>query len=171
VDSYLAPIEAAGIEHFFSASDRHRHPAVERIYTDLQVSSGDVMDGVLPGCISIALPIDGGFIDSSLVSDAVEAEALKPDNRHKLSSECTSEGHLFVFIARLNHRVWTPLVDLPPPPEAPELPQEVTHVWAVGPAQSGDGYVVWRASVASDWYSLGSVIPQSHPSGPWSVLS
>jgi len=160
VDSYLAAIEAAGIEHFFSASDCQTHSAVDRIYTDLQVSSGDVIDGVVPGYIGIALPIGGGFIGSCLVSDAVEVEASKPDNRHKLSSARASEGHLFVFVDVLNHRVWTPLVDLPPPPEAPELPREVTHVWAVGPARSGDGYVVWRASAACDWYSLGSVRAQ-----------
>lgn len=160
VDNYLAPIEAAGIEHFFSASDRQTHPPVERIYTDLRVSSGNVIAGVVPGYIGIALPIDGGFIGSCLVSDAVAVEACKPDNRHKLSSARTSERHLFVFVDRLNHRVWTPLVDLPPPPGAPALPREVTQVWAVGPARSGEGYVVWRASVASDWYSLGLVIPR-----------
>jgi hypothetical protein len=160
VDNYLARIEAAGIEHFFSARVRQTHPAVERIYTDLQVSSGDVIDGAVPGYISIALPIGGGFIGNCLVSDAVEAEAFKPDNRGKLSSAHTSERHLFVFVDVLNHRVWTPLVDFPPPPEAPELPREITHVWAVGPARSGDGYVVWRASVACNWYSLGSVTAQ-----------
>jgi hypothetical protein len=165
VDSYLAAIEAAGIEHFFSASDRQRHPAVDRIYTDLQVVSGDVIDGVVPSYISIALPIGAGFIDNCLVSYAVEVEASKQDNRDKLSSAHTSEGclclegHLFVFVDVLNHHVWTPLVDFPPPPEVPELPREITHVWAVGPARSGDGYVVWRASAASDWYSLGSVMP------------
>jgi hypothetical protein len=128
--------------------------------------SGHVTDAVVPGYISIALPAGGGFIGSRLVSDAVEVEASKQDNRDKLSSAHTLEGrlclegHLFVFVDVLNHRVWTPLVDFPPPAEAPELPQGVTHVWAVGPARSGDGYVVWRGSADSDWYSLGSVIPR-----------
>jgi hypothetical protein len=164
VDSYLSAIEAAGIEGFFSASDRQRHPAVDRIYAELQVSSGAVLDGVPPGYISIGLPISGAFIGACLVSDAVKVEASKQDNRDKLSSARTSEGrlcsegHLFVFVDVLNHRVWTPLVDSPPPPDAPELPREITHAWAVGPARSGDGYVVWRANAASDWCCLGTVI-------------
>jgi len=166
VDSYLAAIEAAGIEHFFSARDRHRHRPVDRIYADLRVSSGDVVDGLTPGYISIGLPIDGDFVGECLVSTAVEVEASKEDNRDKLSFPHTSEGrlcserHLFVFVDALNHRVWTPLVDFPPPTEAPELPPEITHAWAVGPARSGDGYVVWRRSAASGWCSLGSVIPR-----------
>jgi len=156
VDRDLAEIESAGVEHFFSASDRHAHPAIDSIHTSLQVMSGHVIDGDAPGLISIALPIGGGFIGGCLVSEAVEAEAWKPDNRQKLSAAGTTERHLFVFVDVLNHRVWTPLVDLALPSGAPELPPEVTHVWAVGPARSG-GYVVWRASLESDWYSLGLV--------------
>lgn len=165
VDSYLAAIEAAGIEHFIGTRDRHRHPAVNKIYVDLHVESGNVVDGFEEGYISLALPSGGGFIGGCLVNDAVEVEASKQDNRHKLSSahalegRSCLEGHLFVFVDVLNHRVWTSLVDSPPPQEAPELPQEVTHVWAVGTARSGNGYVVWRARAGSDWYSLGSVIP------------
>jgi hypothetical protein len=79
------------------------------------------------------------------VTEAVEAEAFKSDNRAKLASAGTSEAHLFVFVEPVNHRVWTPLVEYPPPSEAPDLPPEVTHVWAAGYSRSGDGYVVWCA--------------------------
>jgi hypothetical protein len=157
VDSYLSPIESSGIEHFFSSRDRRQHPTIDRISTDLHVSHGDVLDGWQPGYISIALPIGGSFVDASLVSDAVEFEAFKLDNRQKLSAAGTTERHLFVFVDVLNHRVWTPLVDLVPPAEAPDLPQEVTHVWAVGPARSANDYVVWRADAGSGWSSLGSI--------------
>jgi hypothetical protein len=164
LDRYLARIESIGIEQFFSASDRQSYPAVESIYEDLQVCSGEVCPGLEPGFISIALPTGGGYIGSSLVSEAVELEASKPDNRRKLSAARTSEAHLFVFVDVLN-RAWIPLVDLAPPAESPDLPAEITHVWAVGPAKSGGGYVVWRASAKSNWHSLGTVPVQLPTSG------
>ena len=139
VDRYLGAIESAGIEHFFSASDRHNYPAVAGIHKDLMVSSGDVMEGVEPGHISIGFPIGGGAIGGSLVADAVQVEGSKADNCHKLSAAGTSERHLFCFVDVLNDRVWIPLVDLAPPPGRPELPPEITHVWVAGPARSGEG--------------------------------
>jgi len=157
VDQYLAAIESSGFEHFSALGIGHEYPAIARISTELRVSSGDVLDGWDPGYISIALPIGGGFVDRSLVSDAVEFEAFKLDNCHKLSAAGTTERHLFVFIDVLNHRVWTPLVDLAPPAEMPDLPTELTHVWAVGPSRSRDNYVVWRAGGGSNWASLGSI--------------
>jgi hypothetical protein len=160
IDRYLAVIESAGIERFFSPSDRHKHESIDNIYRDLQVYSGGVIEGEAPGYILIALPIEGDFTGGSLVHDAVTLEAVKPDNRRKLAVAGTPERHLFVFVDVLNHRVWTSLVDSLPPREQVALPREITDVWAVGQAWSSDQYVVWRASAGSAWYSLGAVAAQ-----------
>jgi hypothetical protein len=160
VDRYLASIESAGVEHFFSASDRYRHSSVDKIYTELKVQSGDVIRWQAPGYIQIGLPIGGGFVSSGLVNEAVTVEAFKHDNRLKLAAARTAERHLFVFVDVLNHRVWTPLVHLDPAAVVPELPEEITHIWAVGPAQSSDQYVVWHAAVGLAWHSLGRVVAE-----------
>lgn len=157
VDRYLAAVESAGIDHFFSASDRHKSAAVDNIYKDLRVYSGDVMEWEAPGYITIGLPIEGGFIGGTIVHHAVMVEALKPDNRRKLASAGTGERHLFVFVDVLNHRVWTSLVYSTPPAEATDFPEEITDAWAVGQGESENQYILWRARRGSAWYGLGPV--------------
>ena len=133
------------------------HPAIEELLVDLKVSSGDVIEGLEPGFIGIALPLSGGAIGGSLVTEAVEVEAFKSDDRQKLAAAGTLETHLFVFVDMMNSQVWTPFVHFPPPSDGPALPDEVTHVWVVGPAGFDDSYVVWRASNGSGWHTLGIV--------------
>jgi hypothetical protein len=160
VDRYLAEVESAGIDDFFSASDRHKSAAVDNIYKDLQVYSGDIMGWEAPGYITIGLPIEGGTFGGSIVHDAVMTEALKPDNRRKLAAAGSSERHLFVFVDVLNHRVWTSLVYSTPPSGATDLPEEITDAWALGQGESENQYVVWRARRGSAWYRLGPVTAQ-----------
>ncbi len=165
IDRYLAPIESAGIERFFSASDRHKHVSVDNIYKDLQVSGGYVMKHETPGYIHIAFPLGGGPVGAGLVHEAVRLEAFKEDNRRKLAAAGTAERHLFVFVDVLNRRVWTALVDLSPPMDVLELPEEITDVWVVGPAQSNHQYVVWQGTRDSAWRRLEPVttqVPKSH---------
>jgi hypothetical protein len=157
LDAYLAEIESMGIEHFFSANDRHSCQAVEQICAELQIASGDVLEGQAAGFIGIGLPITAGPIARSVVVDAVEAEAWKADNRNKLASSDLEERHLFVFVDVLNDRVWAAFAGFPPPPESPDLPPEITHVWVAGPAVSGKGFVVWRATSGSGWDSVGPI--------------
>lgn len=160
VDRHLAELESAGVEHFFSATHRRDNKAIEAIYVDLKVAGGDVVEGLEPGVITIAHPITGGVIGGSLVTEAVEREALKADNRCKLARAGAAETHLFVFVDLLHAEVWTPLVHFPPPSIGPVLPPEITHVWVAGPAGSQDGYVVWRADQGSGWQSMGVVTVQ-----------
>jgi hypothetical protein len=160
VDRYLAEVESAGIDHFFSASDRHKSAVVDNIYRDLQIYSGDILEWEAPGYITIGLPIEGATFGGTVVHDAVMVEALKPDNRRKLASAGTSETHLVVFVDVLNHRVWTSLVYSTPPSEATDLPEEITDAWALGQGESENQYIVWRARRGSAWYRLEPVTAQ-----------
>ena len=161
-DRYLADIEAERIRHFFSPSDWHKYASVAKIYSDLQIYSGDVMDLEKPGYIEIGAQIEVGWFGGSLVTEAVTLEALKQDNRRKLASAGTAERHLFVFIDRDNDPVWTSLVRSTPPSESASLPSEVTDAWAVGWAEAEDQYIVWRASRGSAWQNLGPVTAPLH---------
>lgn len=156
VDRYLAEIESQGIRLFDPAINCHNHVSVERIRRDLMIYSGNAELGE-SGYITMCPPIEGGFFGGSLVNEAVTLEALKLDNRRKLASADTAERHLFVFIERDNHRVWTSLVESAPPQETASLPDEITDAWAVGQARSENQYVVWRASTVSTWRALGLV--------------
>jgi hypothetical protein len=155
-DRYLAEIESQGIRRFDPASVSHGRVSVERIYRDLNIYSGDAELGE-SGSITMCLPTGFSFAGSSLVIGAVTLVALKSDNRRKLASAGTAERHLFVFIDRDNHGVWTSLVESAPPPETVSLPDEVTDAWAVGQARTENQYVVWRASNGSRWQNLGPV--------------
>jgi hypothetical protein len=125
------------------------------------VYSGAVRNYETPEYIHIALPIGGDAVGASDVLEAVKLEAFKRDNRRKLAAAGTVERHLFIFVDRLNHRVWTPLVDFSPPMDAPELPEEITDVWAVGPAGSNHQYVVWGGMTDSAWHRLEPVTAQA----------
>jgi hypothetical protein len=79
-------------------------------------------------------------MSGSVVKDAIESEAFKPDTIQKLATAGTLETHLFVFVGVLNSRVWTPLAHLGVPLERPMLPPEVSHVWMAG-SGAGCGYL------------------------------
>lgn len=156
-DEYLAAVESAGIETFLGPSDRWEYPSVERIYSDLSVFSGAVIAWKEPGYMRIAPPGGGGAVAAPLVLEAVKREAFKEDNRRKLGAASADERHLLVYVHPRNFLPWCALVDFEPPPELPELPPEITDVWAFGETRSENEYVIWRASVTSPWRRLGRV--------------
>lgn len=117
---------------------------------------GRVIKWKSPG-IRIALPADGGLVDTTLVNGAVETEALKPDNRRKLGSAGGSEKHLFVYVARTRHVVWVAVRDEVPPSVGPQLPPEITDVWVATWAGDGAWHTVWRARRGSPWSHMGQV--------------
>jgi hypothetical protein len=152
VDKYLAVIEAEGIEKFWGPTDCHQ--SIERIYEDLQVRSGQVLSWEQLGYIRISLPNSGGAVGPRLVDEAVRLEAYKADHRGKLGRAGTDERHLAVYVSLENTRMWCALVDFSPERTLPELPSEITHVWAFTEANVEHHCVVWHANLRSPWSRL-----------------
>ena len=149
-DDYLARIEADGLKRFFYEMDGGRYSSVRRICEDLSIEAGSVTPWKTPGQICIALPGGGGIKSNKVAERAAMEEAHKPDNRAKLRKAATAERHLFVLVDQGNYLPWVSLVDEDPPCSRPDLPDEVTHVWAAGIARDPSVVVVWRGS-ATGW--------------------
>jgi hypothetical protein len=156
VDSCLAAIEAEGREQFNAFTDAVESPAVFAILHELGIEHGSVVSRKSPG-IGIATPGDGGLVDPALVNEAVETEALKADNKRKLSSAAGSEKHLFVYVAHTRHVVWVAVREEAPPTAGPKLPPEITHVWVATWAGDGAWHTVWRAQRGFSWTHMGQV--------------
>ncbi len=155
-DEYLAAIESDGIERFFSRTDLR--PNVERIYEELGVESGAVLPCKEPGYILIALPGGGGAMGPQRVFEAVRREAFKTDNRNKLGKAGTEERHLVVYVHPGNYLPWYSLLSFDPLGTYPELPNEITHVWAFTESRTAGNYVVWHADRASAWSRLDVIL-------------
>ena len=164
VDQYLADIEDEGLEKFFSPRDSWRYPAVGRIYHDLHIEGGRVTKWKKPGYIGLILPSDdGGILTPERVQEAVKREAWKPDNRQKLKVADSKERHLFVYLDGVDFLPWASLRDTNPSSlEPPQLPPEITHVWAAAHFMPIDEtekiveyYKVWRSRDGEKWEVLG----------------
>ncbi|MFN2444412.1 MAG: hypothetical protein ABR606_02295 [Vicinamibacterales bacterium] len=138
VDGYLAKIELEGRTTFFADTDAAESPAVWAIFRDLRIDAGDVLALRPPGRILIALPGQGCDVSSTYVQEAIQHEASKADNRRKLLAAGGPERHLFVYVDPNRYPAWVGLVDERPPTVAPQLPEEVTHVWAVTTLEDHD---------------------------------
>ena len=156
-DKYLYDIEADGLENFFGATDSNYYPSVDRISQDLGIDHGRVVRWKTPGYIRMATPGAGGFVMPENFQKAIETEAFKKDNRRKLIAAGTSERHLFVYVSSLNFLPWVTLIEGDMPTEPPQLPEEVTDVWAVTGAGKKGTYVVWKADKKTAWQSFGVV--------------
>jgi hypothetical protein len=156
VDSYLAAIEAEGRAQFNAFTDAAQSPAVFAILQELGIEYGSVVSWKSPG-IGIATPGDGGLVDSTLVNEVVETEALKMDNKRKLSAAAGSEKHLFVYVPRTRHVLWVAVREEEPPAAGPNLPPEITHVWVATWAGDGAWHSVWQAQRGFSWTHMGQV--------------
>ena len=145
-DDYLARIEEDGLKRFFYETDGGTYSSVRRICEDLSIEAGSVTPWKTPGYICIAPPGGGGIKSNRVAERAVLAEADKQDNRAKLRKAGTTERHLFVLVDQGNYLPWVSLVDEDPPCSPPNLPAEVTHVWAGGIARDPRVVVVWRGN-------------------------
>ena len=165
LDRYLANIEAAGLERFFSSTDSYKYPAVRRIYQDLHIEHGHITKWKKPGSIGLVLPGGGGKITPEHVQDAVKREVWKDDNRKKLNLAGSKERHLFVYVDGVDYLPWASLRDTNPSAlELPRLPPEITHVWVAAqfnPYNAAGKVVeyhrVWRARRGGKWEDLGEV--------------
>ena len=157
VDEYLAEIEAEGRRRFFAYTDAVTSPAVRRIFHELRIEAGDVVQWKIPNCIGIAFPGQGGRVSVEYVQQAIEAEAHKEDNRRKLAVADVDERHLFVYIDPRHYLPWKALVDEHPPKQGPSLLSEITHIWAATETRSPDEFVVWKAERGKNWENLGVI--------------
>lgn len=156
VNKYLANIEAEGLKYFFSQIDAVDHPAVFRIFSDLKIEAGEVMEWK-SGCqICIAIPGGGGKVTPSLVQDVAIDEARKKDNRDKLYKTGMQQRHLFVYLDPANFLPWVSLVDCSPPPEAVNFSKEITDLWVATCTRDENHFVAWRVENGSHWQNLGS---------------
>ena len=156
VDSCLAAIEAEGRARFNAFIDAAQSPAIFAILQELGIEYGSVVSWKSPR-IGIATPGDGGLVDSALVNEVVETEALKMDNKRKLSAAAGAEKHLFVYVARTRHVIWVAVRDEAPPAVGPQLPPEITHVWVATWAGGDAWHTVWHTQRDFPWTHMGQV--------------
>ena len=153
VDNYLSKIELLNIDEFCSEIS-HRIEPIRKIWMELHVDAGWRTKLKQPG-IGIYPPPSGGYADPETVCLAVQMEANKPDNLHKLRESVGSERHLFVFIDGLQGPAYVSIRDKELPQSIPRLPPDITHVWAA--AEEGHLLYVWRAD-HKGWQDLTHVI-------------
>lgn len=156
-DRYLARLEDAGVESFRrrdAVLDGDVRPVVE----DLGVVSGRRLSRSEDPEIHLQSPTGGGsWVHHEIVLDALEPEVRERGNRRKLAETGAAERHLFVLLH--HYEAASVVLPLTSPPEGrPDLPEEVTHLWAATRSgQVAGGYVVWRASRTEAWRSLGVI--------------
>jgi hypothetical protein len=158
VDEYLAAIESEHIERFFSPTAASEHPSVERIYIDLGITGGSVIQWKDPGYIRLSPPGGGGSLSADTTIAAIRRETFKADNRRKLAAASGEEKHLAVYIFATNYLPWCALTDLEPAPELPELPPEITDIWAFSESRGDNEFSIWRAGSTSPWHKLENLV-------------
>jgi hypothetical protein len=152
-DKYLALIEADGLTMFVFEAHAGRSEAVRRIHAEIGIDDGCVMKWKPPGRIGIAYPGGGGQLDEECVCSAVEVEAQKADNKHKLDRMSVAERHLVVVIDSSNAVVFMAMRRGLIPRRPPRLPSEITTIWVI--CQLDDHrWIMWRAK-ATGWEDLG----------------
>lgn len=158
VDSYLAKIEAAGLEKF-SLLDVDDSLAVRQIFEDLKIVAGNVTKWKEPGQIGIDLPglSEAIKLDAREVEKAVKNEARKQDNINNLNDPSKPERHLFVYIDYDNYPAWYAINEADPPNSVPELPLDKMFVWAAALTRDPTTCTVWKASTVDSWENLGPV--------------
>lgn len=163
----LAKLEAAGaIEHRWLGNPHHM-PSPDARVRDVEVALDSIgvdhahsvppPDGA--GGLAIVAHKDGGPVDGGDLIDAVVAEAMKPDNRSKLTAMTADEHHLFVWVDFTSTAAHAALglgvVAFPDP----DLPPEVGTLWVA--ARHGD-------DVGRDWIAVGA--RRWKPPGPWTPI-
>jgi hypothetical protein len=165
VDRYLSAIEAEGLTKYHCELDRSS-PAVSRILQDLQIVEGLTLTLPPPARIWLGGPCDsmtGSLVKADDLQRALEAEAIKSDNRRKLGASGCQERHLFVYIDPLNTHPWQALITGCIPERAPVLPAEITYAW-VAAELDVNGIFVWTTAPRQGWQNRGLLTrPETYP--------
>lgn len=156
IDPCLALLEAEGIVHF-RPTLQVRHRRMGHKLLELGVKSADAHPeaDLDPPLILLQVASEGGFVSAQVVYDAVAS--VVPDNRAKLGELAVSECHLFVVLSSLEPAgVCIQMAEVDP--RVPDLPDEITHLWAAGRILGDSGMCsVWRCSQGRPWRSVGPV--------------
>lgn len=153
VGSYLAAIEAEGLERF-SIQDVEDSIAVRGIFEALRIESGSRHR--TPGDVgSVTLYHPMAPMTQTTpehVLHAVRTEMEKEDNRGKLrNASDLAERHLFIVIDPYHYGPWKALNDCEPPETGPDLADEVTHLWVAAVTYNSAEWIVWYAARGSRW--------------------
>ena len=151
-DDYLSILEEETVENF--ACWLPMTHTVESVCRELLLEHGRTISLTGPPRIWILLPGEGGAVGPSVAIASAEKEAYENDNRKKLGVAGTRQRHLVVYVDVTNGLPWVALTDFEPPPTLPDLPQEITDIWLIGPIGEQDKreFVVWRASKQEIWH-------------------
>lgn len=141
---------------------RHRDGPFDAVGRDLGIVHASQGDTDYPGSIYVTLSLlherSGGFVSES--GDALASwigEFLRDQDQHdvlgKLSRSGAEDRHAFVFLPGFSVAPFSASDllmrdDAPLPTASPQLPREVTHVWAVSTWTSGAGF---RWSPSDGW--------------------
>lgn len=157
IDSYLAELEAGGIQRF---PVNRRPPELSPgsdLLLDLSVVSAHAAPEVQPPTIYIHVYRPGTWVSANVVYDALRAPI--EDNAEKLSETDAPERHLFVWLDP-EESSGTVMPFTSPQEVEPDLPRGVTHIWVAAPdfrREDRASYLVWRAGQGEPWSSLGSI--------------
>jgi len=149
LDIYLSVLELNGISRF-SLVDLDI-PSVSAICNDLEVEHGFVVLTSTPPAIYVLPAGAGAVIDPANAIEAGWRESWKDDNRKKLRASHAAERHLVVYIDLLHDSAWTAMNWAEPPPQIPDLPPEITHIWLLAEGETPGEVVIWRAETVRSW--------------------
>ena len=153
-DFYLHELEKCRITNFIYPMQRNI-PYVAKIHDELNVDRGFHIDARTP---SIALITGQIYKNSGGVNEAVEVEANKSDNLHKLDRPELLLRHIFVFVDVFRGPSYFNMLKAQTPQYPPSLPGIITHAWSV--ARQGHNLYVWRTD-RTRWYNLTNLVRRS----------
>jgi len=156
IESYLLPIERAGILKFDAFRDGFYNNDILKIHEEMRIEAGFSYETQKPR-ILLSPPGCGGKISHSSIQDVVEREAFKTDNRKKLQKAENCEKHLFIIVDfETDCLTWRAMLNGYTPPDPPTLPPEINIVW-LATWTSNSSYLIWRVSSANGWEILGEI--------------
>jgi hypothetical protein len=164
----LMRLEAVGLQEasVFSAGgldEDDEHAWLPEQLARSQVQTAKTTGGPA-GTVILTGPMRVGFLSQDpddVVTFVEEFVASRPSDVAKLGRAGTAERHLFIW-GGVFSTGWVPLraleLDVPQLPlRAPQLPEELTHVWVAPAATRPARIVVWSAT--TDWVQVGTIRP------------
>lgn len=163
IDQRLAELEKQGIERVRPVRSVSDPSTVREVRSELSVDHAAASANERATArLHLHIKGTGDYVHAGKVSDAVETEAEK--NRGKLDETGAVERHLFVYAMHTDAAA-SALTMSDPGEDSPNLPSEVTHVWAAAcRLVAYNEFVVWRARSGEPWRSAGVVtVPGGGP--------